>query len=403
MVSFGVALLVSLLVSLAILRLAYLVKGLGMDADVHERRRLHSQPVPRIGGLAVFAAALIGGVLIWLRSPVTGGLILTLLVCALPSFAGGFFEDLTAGVRPRLRILLMLVSTLLALMLLDLRVPRVDLPVIDAMLQIGWIAFALTALALLTITNGINLIDGLNGLAGMVCLSMFGGLAMVGYHVGDAFIVSTSLLMAGSIAGFQFWNYPRGHLFLGDGGAYFLGFMLGALSILLVARNPSVSAWFPPLLLAYPLLEVAFSMWRRRFLRGQSSGMPDAAHLHHLIYRRVVRWAVGSELPRSKQQRNAFASPYLWVLSSLAVVPAVIFHAEGMALCGFLVLFVVSYVWLYIRIARMRVPRWLIIRRAHRSTRIVVRPPAELHRADPVDRVQLKPADGTAGADPGHP
>lgn len=362
MVSFGVALIASLLVSLAILRLAYLAKGLGMDSDVRDPRRLHGLPVPRIGGLAVFAAALIGAALIRINNPVTGGLILTLLVCAVPSFAGGFFEDLTASVRPRLRLLLMVVSTLLGLLLLDLRIPRVDLPLLDPLVQVGWIAFALTALGLLTITNGINLIDGLNGLAGMVCLSMFGGLALVGYHVGDAFIVSASLLMAGSIAGFQFWNYPRGHLFLGDGGAYFLGFMLGALSILLVARNPSVSAWFPPLLLAYPLLEVAFSIWRRRVLRGQASGMPDAAHLHHLIYRRVVRWAVGSEQPESKQQRNAFASPYLWVLSSLAVVPAVIFHDEGIALGAFLGMFVISYVWLYVRIARMKVPRWLIIR-----------------------------------------
>ncbi|HEY5633068.1 MAG TPA: glycosyltransferase [Burkholderiaceae bacterium] len=397
MASFGVALLVSLLVSLAILRLAYLAKGLGMDSDVHDPRRVHGSPVPRIGGLAVFTAAMIGGALIWLKSPVTGTPILTLLFCALPSFAGGFLEDLTTNVRPRLRLLLMLVSTLMALLLLDLKVPRVDLPLLDAMLQVSWVAFALTALALLTITNGINLIDGLNGLAGMVCLSMFGGLALVGYHVSDPFIVSASLLMAGSIAGFQFWNYPRGHLFLGDGGAYFLGFMLGALSILLVARNPAVSAWFPPLLLAYPLLEVAFSIWRRRVLRGQASGMPDAAHLHHLIYRRVVRWAVGSELPESKQQRNAFASPYLWVLSSLAVVPAVIFHGDGPALSGFLALFVISYVWLYVRIARMNVPRWLIFRPLNGSARNDQHPAARTGATDP------GASDDGAIRDPGRP
>lgn len=367
MVSFGVALIVSLLVSVAILRLAYLAKGLGMDSAVHELRRLHGKPVPRIGGLAVFVAALIGALFIWLRSPDIGTIILTLLVCAIPSFAGGFLEDLTGGVRPRLRLLLMLVSTLMALLLIDLRVPRLDVPLFDSLISIGLVAFAVTALGMLTITNGINLIDGLNGLAGMVCLSMFGGLALVGYQAGDAFVVSASLLMAGAVAGFQFWNYPRGHLFLGDGGAYFLGFMLGALSILLVTRNASVSAFFPALLLAYPLLEVAFSIWRRRVLRGKPSGMPDAAHLHHLVYRRMVRWAVGAEEPQSKQQRNAAASPYLWVLSSLAIVPAVIFYDHGMILAGFLLLFVISYVWLYVRIARLKAPRWLMRRAAGRG------------------------------------
>lgn len=367
MVSFAVALIVSLLVSLLILRLAYRIKGLGMDFDVHDRRRLHAVPVPRIGGLAVYAASLIGAGLIWLGDPHVGALILRLLACATPCFLGGFAEDLTAGVRPRARLALMIVSTLMAFVLLGLKIPRVDLPALDMFIQIAWIGLALTTLAMLTITNGINLIDGLNGLAGMVGISMFGGLALVGYQVGDPFVVSASLLMAGSIAGFQFWNYPRGHLFLGDGGAYLLGFVLGALSILLVTRNPAVSAWFPPLLLAYPLLEVAFSVWRRRVLRGQSSGMPDAAHLHHLIYRRVVRWAVGSQQPESRQQRHAFASPYLWVLSSLAVVPAVIFHDDGRVLGPFLALFVFSYLWLYIRIARMRVPRWMILQRARAS------------------------------------
>lgn len=362
MLSFGVALAVSLLVSLGTLRLTYFTQRFGMDADVADPRRLHSRPVPRIGGLAVTLAVALGTPVILLRNPETGSAILLLLACALPAFAGGFLEDLTGRVRPRLRLILMGGSVLLGLMMLDLRIPRVDLPWIDPLLQYRWVGFALTALGMLTITNGINLIDGLNGLAGMVCLAMFAGLSIVGLEVGDPLVVSASLLCAGAIVGFQFWNYPRAHLFLGDGGAYFLGFMLGALSILLVARNASVSAWFPPLLLAYPLLEVAFSVWRRKVLRGNASGMPDAAHLHHLIYRRVVRWAVGSEEPESKEQRNAFASPYLWVLSSLAVVPAVIFHGQGLVLAGFLVLFVTSYVWLYVRIARMRVPRWMILR-----------------------------------------
>lgn len=361
MLSFGVALLVSLLVSLGILRMTYFTQRFGMDADVADRRRVHARPVPRIGGLAVIVAVALGTPVILLKNATTGSAILLLLVSSLPAFAGGFTEDLTGRVHPRLRLILMLVSVLLGLVLLDLRIPRVDLPLLDPLLELRWLAFALTALGMLTITNGINLIDGLNGLAGVVCLAMFCGLAIVGLEVGDPVVVSASLLIAGAVVGFQFWNYPRAHLFLGDGGAYFLGFMLGALSILLVTRNPGVSAWFPPLLLAYPLLEVAFSVWRRKVLRGNASGMPDAAHLHHLIYRRVVRWAVGSEEPESKEQRNAFASPYLWVLSSLAVAPAVVFHDHGLVLAGFLVLFVASYVWLYVRIARMRVPRWMIL------------------------------------------
>ncbi|GAA4413051.1 glycosyltransferase family 4 protein [Quisquiliibacterium transsilvanicum] len=367
MISFGIALAVSLLVSLVILRIAYFAQRFGMDADVHDRRRVHSRPVPRIGGLAVLVAMGLGSLAVSARTPAIGGVILLLLASALPAFAGGFLEDLTGRVHPRVRLALMTVAVLLGWLLLDLRIPRVDIPFLDPLVAIPGVGVLLTVLGMLTVTNGINLIDGLNGLAGMVCLAMLCGLAIVGLEVGDPVIVSASLLTAGAVVGFQFWNYPKAHLFLGDGGAYLLGFLLGALSILLVARNPGVSAWFPPLLLAYPLLEVAFSIWRRKVLRGDASGMPDAAHLHHLIYRRVVRWAVGAEEPQSREQRNAFASPYLWVLSSLAVIPAVIFHGQGLVLAGFLLLFVASYIWLYVRIARMRVPRWMIIRPGDRD------------------------------------
>jgi UDP-N-acetylmuramyl pentapeptide phosphotransferase/UDP-N-acetylglucosamine-1-phosphate transferase len=179
--------------------------------------------------------------------------------------------------------------------------------------------------------------------------------------MGDAVVLTIAMTMAGAIAGFFIWNWPRGYLFMGDGGAYFVGHMLGLTSIIFVSRNPQVSAWFPVLLLVYPLLEVLFSIWRRKVLRGRSIAMPDAAHLHHLIYRRVVRAAIGANPAESRQVRHAFAAPYLWTLTSMAVFPAVAFMENTSALMLFTLIFVVSYVWLYVRIVRLRVPRWLTL------------------------------------------
>ncbi|CAN5255685.1 glycosyltransferase [soil metagenome] len=366
MYSFGIALAVSLIVSLIILRLARLSgAGLLFDHDVENARKLHAVAVPRIGGLAIFVAVVIGAVLIWLRDRQTGGLILILVACAAPSFAGGIAEDLSKRVSPTVRMACMALSCLLGFHFLDITISRVDIGMFDRWLGFSPLGIALTVLALMTITNAVNLIDGLNGLAGVVAISMFAALGYVGFKVNDPFVLSSSLLMAGSIAGFLFWNYPKGHIFLGDGGAYFLGFVLGGLSILLVTRNASVSAWFPLLLLAYPLVEVAFSIYRRRIVKGRPAGIPDAAHMHQLIYKRVVRWAVGASEPGLKTQRNAMTAPYLWGLSSLAVVPAVALYDRTAWLAGFFVLFVVSYVWLYLRIVRLRVPRWLITRRTH--------------------------------------
>lgn len=364
MFSFGVAVFVSLIVSLMILRYASLHRRFSLDDDLDGAQKIHARAVPRIGGIAVCIAAWIGAMVIYARDRHTGAGILLALTSAAPAFIGGVAEDLTKRVSPRWRMLMMAISCAFAYWLIRLVIPRVDIGWIDPWLASPYVALPLTLLALLTITNAVNIIDGLNGLAGVTASIMFAGIAVVAFRVGDATILSASLLMAGAILGFLFWNYPRGHIFLGDGGAYFIGFMLGAMSILVVARNPGVSAWFPLLLLAYPLVEVAFSVYRRRVLKGTSPGLPDAAHLHQLIYKRVVRWAVGASEPGLKTRRNALTAPYLWILSSLAVAPAVMFYDRTALLAAGFVLFFASYVWLYFRIVRMKVPRWMIVFRS---------------------------------------
>ena len=102
--------------------------------------------------------------------------------------------------------------------------------------------------------NAINIIDGYNGLAAVISAMIFAGFSYVSYYLGDRLLLITSVGMIGAIVGFLVWNYPRGLIFLGDGGAYFIGFMIGAVSVLMLARHPEVSAWFPLLLCIYPVL-----------------------------------------------------------------------------------------------------------------------------------------------------
>src|SRR5258707_10042434 len=109
--------------------------------------------------------------------------------------------------------------------------------------------------------------------------------------------------MLGAGLEFMAWNYPKGKIFLGDGGAYLLGFWLAELAVLLVARNPDVSPWFPLLLLVYPIFETLFSIYRRCFLHGRSSGDADALHFHQLIYKRLARIDVGSKDPAEITRR----------------------------------------------------------------------------------------------------
>ena len=166
------------------------------------------------------------------------------------------------------------------------------------------------------------------------------------------------LVLAGATVGFLLWNYPKGLIFAGDGGAYLWGMVLGICSIQLVQRHPMVSPWFPILLLIYPTWETLFSMYRK-VARGQSPSLADALHFHQLIYRRVVRQVFHDDTARRMLTRNNRTSPWLWGFTILTVVPAVLFWRSTAILAAFTLLFIVSYLWAYHSIVRFRMQRWL--------------------------------------------
>lgn len=334
-----------------------------LDKDLLGVQKVHVHAVPRIGGLAIFCAVLLTGAITMWRLPVVAYPAALLLGCAAVAFAGGIVEDFTKRVSVSRRLALTLVAALLGYFLIDARIVRIDVPVIDWLLQYVLISLPLTVVLVAGIANATNLIDGFNGLASVVSIIMLLSLAYVALQVGDTFVLTTALIIAGATAGFLIWNYPGGLIFLGDGGAYLLGFMLAELTVLLVARNPVVSPWYAALLLIYPAFETVFSVYRRFYLRRQSPGMPDGIHLHSLIFRRVVLWAVGERDARSLTRRNALTSPYLWLLSLMAVGPATLFWKHTWVLMVLCALFVFSYVWLYSRIVRFKAPRWMILER----------------------------------------
>jgi UDP-N-acetylmuramyl pentapeptide phosphotransferase/UDP-N-acetylglucosamine-1-phosphate transferase len=326
-------------------------------------QKYHVRPVPRVGGVSIVIGMLaVAGATAW-REPGLLSPLLLLLLCGLPAFIGGLAEDLTKRVRAMVRLLLAMVAGGLGYYLLNAAVVRLDIVGVDWLLQFWVISLVCTMIAIGGAANAINIIDGYNGLAAVVSVMILAGLAYVSYYLGDRLLVVSSVGMMGAIGGFLIWNYPRGLIFLGDGGAYFIGFMIGELSVLMLCRHPNVSAWFPLLLCIYPVFETLFSIYRKRWLRGRSPGVPDGVHLHMLVYKRLVRWAIGSGQARHKVQRNAMTSPYLWVLSSLAVIPAVLFWQYEYVLIGFVAMFSIVYLALYRKLVRFSTPRWLMVKK----------------------------------------
>jgi UDP-N-acetylmuramyl pentapeptide phosphotransferase/UDP-N-acetylglucosamine-1-phosphate transferase len=356
--SFGFALVITLL----LIRSAHLHGVFSADSDRSGPQKFHSQPVPRVGGIGIFAGFLIAtGLLAW-RQPEFMGSMLWLALCAVPAFVAGLVEDLTKKVSPFRRLLATALSAGLGVTLLGATIPVTGIPGLDLVAATYWGAALLAVFVVAGVANSINIIDGMNGLSSMCTAIMLAGLAYVAVQVGDQVIAAMAVVVVGAILGFFLWNYPNGLIFLGDGGAYFLGFMLAELAILLLVRNPSVSPMFPLLLCAYPVWETVFSIYRRKVVRGRPAGMPDGIHLHSLIYRRLMRWALGSKDAAVLTRRNALTAPYLWVLCSLSVVPATLWWNDTTLLQITLGLFVVCYVLLYWRIVRFRTPHWMVMK-----------------------------------------
>jgi UDP-N-acetylmuramyl pentapeptide phosphotransferase/UDP-N-acetylglucosamine-1-phosphate transferase len=362
MFSFLVSFVSSALLTLLVIKHASL-HGPALDADFAAVQKVHAHSVARIGGLPIFLAVVISAAISIWRVPAMATWMVSLLVCASIAFMGGILEDYTGNVSAARRLILTMAAALLGYFLVNAKLDRIDLPFGSIALAHAWVVLPLTVLAVAGIANAINIIDGFNGLASVVTICMLISLAYVAAQVGDVFVLVTALMVAGATAGFLIWNYPVGLIFLGDGGAYFLGFMLAELALLLVLRNPQVSTWYAALLLIYPAFETVFSAYRRMFVRGKSPAMPDGIHLHSLIFRRIVQWAVGRKEARALMRRNALTSPYLWLFSLMAVIPATVFWRNTGVLIFFCLLFIVSYVWLYARIVRFKSPRWLIWRK----------------------------------------
>ena len=321
-------------------------------------QKFHAQPTPRIGGVALFlglfgSAGLLILPVFELRLPEYG----LLLLAGVPAFLGGLLEDLTKKVGVYQRLLLTMVSAALCAWLLDAILPRLDLPLLDDFLLWPLPALLFTIFAVSGVANAINIIDGYNGLAAGYAVLVLVALACVSVQVGDVFLLSTSLALIGSLLGFLAWNWPKGRMFLGDGGAYLLGFLLAELSVLLVVRNPQVTPWFPFALLIYPVFETLFSIYRRKILRGHAAMRPDALHLHQLIYSRVVRYRVGSKDPHDLLVRNSKVAPYIWGMNMIFTTWACLFWRSQLALLVGVIGFCLFYLLAYRLIVKWKVAK----------------------------------------------
>ena len=311
-------------------------------------QKFHNSLVPRIGGLAIFAGFFVAASVT--HQPVRHLLFATGMSGIL-AFLSGLAEDIMGRVPAALRFAATLSSGLIFCLLTGETVTRLEIPYVDNLMQIHLISLAVTVFAIAGLANAINIIDGFNGLAVGSIIIMLSAVTLVSLRVGDHdLVLFIGIVMAVSF-GFLLVNFPLGFVFLGDGGAYFLGFLLAVVSVLLLTRNPDVSPWVTIVILAYPLIETLFSIMRRTLRRGHSPDRPDRLHLHSVVYQKVRkhdRGLVNAELDNSVTGFLMWTGPVIGFISVMFIP----YSREGSL--PVILLQIVVYALVYYRVARVR-------------------------------------------------
>lgn len=318
----------------------------------------HANDAIRIGGVPIMVGWSLGLCVAYYRFNHLDYLLI--FITTLPVFLAGLVEDITKKVSPRIRLLFAFLSASIAIFFFGSLIRTIDFAYVDHFILTNTLlSFSLTLIAVGGATHSFNIIDGHNGLSGMVSILILTGISYVAFKVHDVQVASISFALIGAIAGFLFWNFPKGHLFAGDCGAYLMGFVTSQLAILLISRHKDISPWFAFLLLLYPVFETLFSMYRRKYIQYRPMARPDSLHLHSIIYKRLVRWVVGRTTPEDKIHGNSMTSPYLWIISLNTIIPAFLFWNSKYVLIAFSLQYIFTYIWLYKRIVRFRTPKIL--------------------------------------------
>lgn len=274
----GVVFAVTVLLCLVVLNSRNLTLNRRATKDLRQRHATHARPAPRLGGAAIFTSFLLTTLFF---DGYFGGRHAKVIVAMFPMIAVTLWEDMVRPTPPRARLLGVVATALLTVGSLQVWLTSVDVLYLDLLMP-GVTGILLTVLLLTVTVNGFNMIDGLNGLCAGTALAALLALAYISGSVGFEFMVHISLALSAAVAGFLIFNFPWGRIFLGDTGAYVLGFLVTLSGVRICERFPAVSPWAVFLILAYPLGEVLITFFRR-LLAGLSPFEPDNMHLHHLV------------------------------------------------------------------------------------------------------------------------
>ncbi|RAX53910.1 hypothetical protein CCY99_05705 [Helicobacter sp. 16-1353] len=291
---------------------------------------MHYGDIPRGGGIGILCSLFIA-ILFGLQYG-----FLLLLIPIILVFLSGILEDLHNSLSPKKRLLLQILGAVSVIYLYDCVITDVGFEIPY------YFGIIFSIFCIVGIINAINIIDGFNGLAGGFSILVLISIACVSYMVGQIDIFYISIALIGGILGFLLLNFPKGKIFLGDGGAYLLGFLMAFLLITLTQDGgKKVSAWYGVCIMIYPIFEVLFSIYRKKFLREMSAMEPDSVHFHMLVYKRITR-------------SNYKTSILIWIFNIPFIFLPILFYDNIIILMILIFVFICMYLFMYAKIIKFR-------------------------------------------------
>jgi UDP-GlcNAc:undecaprenyl-phosphate/decaprenyl-phosphate GlcNAc-1-phosphate transferase len=343
-------LFLSFFIGFLLIQMTSKVDWAACEDDLHGVQKFHTNRTSRLGGISIFTAF---SVALWSLSE-QSNLLMIFWLASLPVFFTGVVEDLILRVSPIRRLISAFTSILIVYIWMGVGITELGFEWTDYLLSnYKIISILLTLLVVGGAVNSFNIIDGFNGLLSGYAILASLSIAYIAYILGDEIILQLSLILATSVFGFFALNFPFGKIFMGDGGAYFVGFMLAVIGLMLVDRHEELSNWFVLLIFIYPMYELLYSIYRRKIIHKVDASQPDANHLHSLIYRKLISC---DRFKHDKVICNSMVSPFMWLLSLVGIIPAVIWfdNQTMLIISAFMFMFIYAIIYKYISSDRFK-------------------------------------------------
>lgn len=301
----------------------------------------HQRPTARVGGVSIFLTVILSLALV--PEDLARDYLYLLLATSF-LFIAGLREDLGVHVSPAKRLLAAFFASLLMIVFLGAWIPRADISGLDYLLEYWWVGIPITLIVTAGLANAFNLIDGVNGLAAVTAMIASVAMTIIAYKAGFHDMSILTAMLTVIILGFFILNFPFGRIFLGDAGAYSIGFILSWLGVIILLNSPQVTPWALLLILFWPVIDTCLAIYRR-MRKTHNTMAPDRLHMHQLVMRGLEIHVLGR---RKRSIANPLSTVVLFPFIALPACAGVILWDKPLAALLAVVIFTCLFCSFYI-------------------------------------------------------